>query len=517
MSDLHQSTASRTDPGHVIVSAGRRGSHATLRGQGFSWVISWTIAGSLLPGCGLLAAGWRRAGGLLLTLTAAGTVALGWLALGDDPLHRIGDLLAQPQRLTAITVSIGLIAAVWVTSILLTHTQLRRYATLSTGQRQFSTILVLALVTAVALPAYQAGRYALISQDLVRSVFQDSVDNQTSQVLSLTGEADPWAARPRVNVLLIGSDAGADRIGVRPDTLIVASIDTTSGNTVLFSLPRNLERVPFPPGTPGAAAWPNGYDCGDECLLNAVWTWAEGPDSGYAGYRHPGLAATEDAVTGATGLQIDTYAMLNLQGFAEVVNAIGGLTVNVRQRLPIGGDSDITSPLYHQAPGGWIEVGEGQRLDGYHTLWFARSRWSTDDYSRMQRQRCVIAAFVDQVDPVIMALRFPLLARAAKHNISTGIPLSDLDAWVTLSKRVKDGKVTSLPFTREVVDVAEPDFDRVHQLVQRAIRRSEAGPTPQDRPGPTPPRSTTTKPSPPTATPTPTRPADRAQDVTEVC
>ncbi|WP_285592607.1 LCP family protein [Kineosporia sp. NBRC 101731] len=511
MSDLRQPDTGRPMAGGrvgsyddaPIVSAGRRGSHATRHGQGFSWVIGWTIIGSLLPGSGLLAAGRRRTGGFVLGLTGAGLVALGWAALEGDPLDRVQSLVVEPGRLMIATVSIAVVATIWVLSIVITHTQLRREASLGTGQRLFSTVLVLALVIAVALPAYQLGRYALIGRDLVDAVFQDRVDAETSSVLADSALADPWAGTPRVNVLLIGSDAGEDRVGIRPDTMIVASIDTRTGNTVLFSLPRNLERVPFPLGTPGNSAWPDGFDCGDACLLNAVWTWAEGPGSGYDDFRNPGLAATEDAIEGATGLKIDTYAMLNLKGFAEFVNAIGGLTVNVRERLPIGGDSNPASPIYRTATGGWIEIGDQQHLDGYHALWFARSRWASDDYHRMQRQRCVIAAFVSQVDPVTVALQFPKLAKAAKRNITTGIPLSDLDAWVDLSKRVQGGRVTSLPFTRQVVDVVHPDFDRVHELVERSISSSEQATTPKPKPG----KARTAKPANP----------NKAQDVKSVC
>ncbi len=88
---------------------------------------------------------------------------------------------------------------------------------------------------------------------------------------------------------------------------------------MLFSLPRNLQQVPFKDGSPGQKAWPNGYYCpeaapGNECMLNAIWRWAEGDGKQYySKYKNPGLRATEDAITGATGLEIDTYAMLNLE------------------------------------------------------------------------------------------------------------------------------------------------------------------------------------------------------------
>src|SRR5689334_23082505 len=100
-------------PGAPIVSTGRRGSHATLRGQGFAWVIGWTILGSLLPGSGLLAAGKRRAGGFLLGLAGAGVLALAWLMLHGHPLDRVQALVVDPDRLVVMTVSIALIATLW--------------------------------------------------------------------------------------------------------------------------------------------------------------------------------------------------------------------------------------------------------------------------------------------------------------------------------------------------------------------------------------------------------------------
>src|SRR5918912_935226 len=103
--------------------------------------------------------------------------------------------------------------------------------------------------------------------------------------------------------------------------------------------------------------------------------------------------------------------MINLKGFQEFVNAIGGVTLNVRERLPIGGK--VEKP---RGTVGWIEPGR-QKLDGYHALWFARSRWSTNDFDRMRRQRCVIGAIAEQADPVTVAENLPAILRAAQRNI----------------------------------------------------------------------------------------------------
>jgi LCP family protein required for cell wall assembly len=293
--------------------------------------------------------------------------------------------------------------------------------------------------------------------------------------------------------------------------MIVASIDTERGDAVLFSLPRNLERAPFPAGTPGDDAWPNGFNCGDECLLNAVWTWGAS-DPGYkkVAPKNPGLRATKDAIEGVTGLKIDTYVMLNLKGFAQFVNAIGGLRVNVEERLPIGGNSE-----HPEQTTGYIAKGKNQKLDGYETLWYARSRWSTNDFDRMRRQRCVIAAVVNQSDPVKLALAFPAIAKAAKDNLSTGIPQRELQAWVELSQRVQGGSVRSLPFTDQVItNRADPDFDEIQQLVRKALQPVvKATPTPEPSTAvSTAPRKNSSK-----KTTKPTVDPSKAQDVNEVC
>jgi LCP family protein required for cell wall assembly len=492
------------------VSTDRRGSHASSFGQEFSWVLLWTIIGAIIPGSGLIVAGRRLAGSIVLgVLFVAGLGALA-LVLSGNSLDRGMSLAVDPRQLLIVAIAAGLIAATWAALILLTNLQLRRHATLSREQSRFSAVLVLALIVAVALPAYKVGDYALIQRSVVDSdsVFQGDSDRANGR--PDIAKADPWASKQRMNVLMLGSDEGKGRHKLRPDTMILASIDTRSGATVLFSLPRNLQKVPFAPGSPGARALPNGYDCGPECLLNAVWAWAtEGPGRGYYHGERAGLRATEDAVEGVTGLKVDTYLMLNLNGFRDFVDAIGPITVDVHERLPIGGDSE-----HPVATGGYIEIGNNQKLDGYHALWFARSRWSTSDYSRMERQRCVIGSVVQKAVPKTLALKFPSIAKALKNNLTTGIATKDLPAWVELGQRVKNSRVTSLPFTDKVISRANPDYPRVHRMIRKAIASSlKPAPTATPRPS-----TTSRKPKPDS-----TRNAaqgtspGKAQDLSTVC
>ena len=137
---------------------------------------------------------------------------------------------------------------------------LRRFTVLTPVQGLLSTVLVGAIVAGGGLVAAKAASISLIQRELLQDVTANGtqVDNGGKPQ---PGQADPWVNTPRVNVLLIGSDAGADRDGVRTDSPILASIDTHTGDAVLFGIPRNLQHVPFPPGTPMAEQYPDGFYC----------------------------------------------------------------------------------------------------------------------------------------------------------------------------------------------------------------------------------------------------------------
>ena len=88
--------------------------------------------------------------------------------------------------------------------------------------------------------------------------------------------------------------------------MTVASVDAETGRTVLISLPRNLQAVPFPSNSPMHDRFPNGYRCSDgSCMLNAIYTYASQHRDLYPGVQNPGAQATKEAVEGATGLKIN--------------------------------------------------------------------------------------------------------------------------------------------------------------------------------------------------------------------
>src|SRR4051812_9994705 len=233
---------------HVRRSHGRthHARHSTGLGDGFGSVVGWTMIGAVLPGSGLIAAGRRKIGRLLLAIVLLAGGAAVFLAVRGDPLQTAARVVTNPDMLLRVAIGIAVLTLLWVILVVFTHVSLRRRVRLNRGQRVLAGTLVTSLVLVGALPTLEAAHYALVARHTVESVFAPGQDKLSAGANRPGTAADPWAGIPRVNVLLIGSDAGKGREGVRPDTLILASIDTQSGETTLFSLPRNLQRVPFP-------------------------------------------------------------------------------------------------------------------------------------------------------------------------------------------------------------------------------------------------------------------------------
>jgi polyisoprenyl-teichoic acid--peptidoglycan teichoic acid transferase len=272
------------------------------------------------------------------------------------------------------------------------------------------------------------------------------------------------AEQGRYNVLLLGGDAGPTRVGLRPDSITLASVDTSTGRTVLIGLPRNLENVPFPPGTPMHKAFPKGFDC-DGCYINGINTWATDHASLFPKSKTPGIDATVEAVEQVTGLTVNYYALIDLRGFQDLVDAVGGVTIDVKRRIPIGG---VGAPIT-----GWIEPGR-QRLDGFQTLWYSRSRATSNDYSRMARQKCVMNAMLHQLDAKTVLLNFSKIAKAGKQILSTSIPASEVDTFVKLSLKARSLPVSTVSFVPPTIDTGDPDYAKIRSMVSDAIAASEA-------------------------------------------
>jgi LCP family protein required for cell wall assembly len=285
---------------------------------------------------------------------------------------------------------------------------------------------------------------------------------QREFILAMSGDGEVTGAHAgRYNVLLLGGDSGAGRWGLRPDSMTVASIDAESGRTVLISLPRNMKNFPFAKGSVMREQFPDGFDAD---YLNGVSTWAGDNTELFPDSANPGVDATVSAIEGITGLKINYWAMVNLKGFKDLVDAVGGVTLNVRQPIPVGGlGSDVTS---------YIKPGV-RKLDGHDTLWFSRARDDSDDYSRMARQKCVMGAMLQQVSPQTAVRNFADIADASSAMVSTNIPSGEFSRFVQLALKARGQKVSTLSLVPPMINTAHPDIRVVRHHVTQAIDRAE--------------------------------------------
>lgn len=451
-------------------------------------VAMWTVLTTILPGSGLLTTRRRRLGWILLAILGLSAVALAAFLVIGDPLRTGMMLLAHRSVLIGIMVAIGVVGLVWALQIVLANLAHTRRQRLEGAKRHLAFALAALMVVAVAVPFGRGVQSLWAAQGLLgsESVFAGGGGRDHPFVEG----KDPWANTKRVNILLLGQDSGVDRTGTRPDTIMMASIDTASGQTALFSIPRNLEKVRFPKGTSAAKAFPDGFDYfgKNQDLINAVWTWAEDHPDLFPGDPNPGLTATTWAVEETLGLESDYYAMVNLQGFEDLVNAIGGVDLVVERRIPIGGGvNQATGGKYPVT--GHIEAGE-QKLDGFHALWYARSREGSNDFNRMCRQQRMVRAVTEESDPTTLAMSIPGLVTATEENIQTDIPVANLNAFVDLALRVKDGGFTSYPITQDVTPSGNPDWDYLKEWTAASIQDSVKKDEPESVLGETEPGST---------------------------
>jgi LCP family protein required for cell wall assembly len=434
--------------------------------------------GALVPGAGLIAAGRHRVGWLVLlvfALSSTGVVFYG-SRIGRAGLVR---LWSDADRLGAVGIALVGVAGVWLL-VAVVGLYLLQPAGLRPPQRLLSAFVVVVVASVAVTPLSIASRYAFVQVDLIRSVFADEDKQHSLTIPDKATDEDPWAGQPRVNVLILGADSGAGRDGTRTDTVMVASIDTDTGSTALFSLPRNLQYTPMPKG-PLHDAYPHGYHGEPEARywLSAMYRYVpeEFPDY-FHGIADPGAEALKLVVGEALGLDISYYVMVNLRGFQSLVDALGGVDLDVPYRIPTG--TQLLPSGRCSQESSWIEAGDNQHLDGYQALWFARARCGpgpiSNDYERMRRQRCLIGAIASQADPFSLVTRYQQLASAAKDTMSTDIPRGRLDDFAELALKVKEAGIRSLPFTNEIIDYYDPDYQLIRQFVHDSLHPS-ASPT----------------------------------------
>lgn len=310
----------------------------------------------------------------------------------------------------------------------------------------------------------------------------------------------------RLTILLVGADEGPGREGLRTDSMIVATVDVASGEAALFGLPRNFKRVPLPQrfrnsfvelqkraiereavdedddGYPddwidedgdGIPDEPEFVACG--CfpeMLNRVHQYTRDWTRSYPDTPDPGLAALRDTIAYLIDLPIDYYFMVNMAGFVDIIDTIGGVDVMVKDSFHVA----VSAPS-EDSPKARVDVEPGMNhLNGLEALAYSRWRIGSSDYARMQRQRCLIRAATDQADPLTLIRSFHTLADVVERSVVTDLPLSLLPDLVDIVGRVDLDRIATVGFVPPTYNNGRapggypiPDVSRIRWKVDQVL------------------------------------------------
>jgi LCP family protein required for cell wall assembly len=431
-----------------------------------SW---WIVAlNFVVPGSVQVVAGNKRLGrlGIIFTLTFWLFVLVA-IVFALTSKVALFTLLISP----AIATPLGVLLNVYAALILVSTLDALRLMYLHKVPSRMKFLAAAFLIITGLFNTYLTGfigSTALTATNFATTVFKNTGSLETS--------------KGRYNILLLGGDSGSNRFGLRPDSISVISISEATGVAVNIGLPRNLTHIQFQPDSPIHTVYPSGFrgDCGGPCFLNAIYKdTMDKHKSLYPGVGKKsstaGIEATKSAVEWATGLKIRAYVLINMKSFVGLVDALGGITVNVRKPLPIGGQIDcVPASNEHESvcpdAMSWIEKGR-QHMDGRTALWYARSRHNTNDYDRMKRQREVEKLVLKKIDLPTLLMRLSSVAGAGAKLIKTDIPSGSLPNLLDLALKAKSAGLKNLQLSYPTIQADNPDFWLMRHLVAEKLRK----------------------------------------------
>ena len=286
-----------------------------------------------------------------------------------------------------------------------------------------------------------------------------------------TATLPQWDGKGRLNILLIGADQRPKEGTFNTDTLIVVSIDPKTKQVAMFSLPRDVVDVPVPAG-PARSVFGSAY----AGKINSLWLNARNRSDAFPGNdKTRGFNAIKAVLGELYGLDIQYYVMVNFEGFKSIVDTLGGVTINVQN--PVlddhypGDDGSGSKRVY-------IPAGV-QHMDGAQALQYARSRHTSNDFDRAQRQQRVILSIREQVDPRKVLDNLSELLKDLKSSFKTDIPQDKLPQLIGLSSQVDTTKIRSYVFApprygNQGTDSRgyriEPNVSRIRQTVANAFK-----------------------------------------------
>lgn len=231
----------------------------------------------------------------------------------------------------------------------------------------------------------------------MNSLNQEMAIDDPEQAAAIDAALTPVVSTEPFYMLIIGSDTRNDGEGQRSDTNIVARVDMQKGIVTLISIPRDT------------AITIDGY----------------GTQKFNAAYAYDGAAGAIKAASNLLGVNISHYVEIDFDGAIDLVDSIGGVTVDVPMTID---DADA---------GGYVPQGV-QTLDGEHALIFARSRhYTTGDFQRTTSQRILVEAVVKKVSS-LPATELPGLVQKAAKYVTTDMSVTDIIGYAQLFQKANN-------------------------------------------------------------------------------
>jgi LCP family protein required for cell wall assembly len=278
----------------------------------------------------------------------------------------------------------------------------------------------------------------------------------------------PWDGKERLNILLIGADEQGG--GHNTDTLITLSIDPATNQLAMFQLPRDTVDVPIPEG-PARKLFGTSYAGKINAWLLAI---RNRPDLYPGSDQTRGYNGLKAILGELYGVDIRYYVEVNFEGFQKIVDALGGVTVNVQvpvvdDRFPAGGGA--LQRVY---------IASGmQHMTGAQALVYARSRHGSTDFDRGARQQRVLLSLRQQTDIARVLPKIDQLASALSASVRTDIPRELLPRLLGLAAQVDTPDVRSYIFAPKFYQteylqsprgyIIIPNLERIRTAVRDAF------------------------------------------------
>jgi LCP family protein required for cell wall assembly len=259
----------------------------------------------------------------------------------------------------------------------------------------------------------------------------------TATAAALKANVDPNLLKGegsgRVNILLLGRGGGKHDAPDLTDTMMLASVDPVNHTATLFSIPRDLW-IDMP--NSGAMKINAAWETGEFKYLGRTAPGSTNPNAIQAGFD-----AADQTVENVLGVTINYNMLVDFQAFKQSVDTVNGVTVNV--------PSDLIDPtMSWENKGSALLAKAGvQNFDGKHALIYVRSRETTSDFARSQRQRSVLLALKDKAE-TLGTLSNPLkisgLMSALGNNVSTDLSLDNANRLYSIMRRIPDTSISSV-------------------------------------------------------------------------